>query len=117
MSIINLIQKIQEQPRGVRVWILWSLVFVCMSVVGGGWIFSLKYSIGGEQTANISDEISGPLDEIRKIRDEIPSLKKTFKDSLGVFFEEEIGDEGTSSEDVFLEKKSKPLTPARLPLK
>jgi len=87
MSFFNLLEKIRKQPRFIRVQVLWVCVLVCMVVIFSLWAFSLKRSFSSlDQKASISEELSKPLSGIK---DELPSLRKAFKDSLGAFFEQD----------------------------
>ena len=124
VSLIDFIQKIQRKPRYIRLQILWLAVFICMFFIVSFWFVSFKHSL--PVTTKRTEESSQPLTEIRK---QIPSLKETFKASIGVFFEKDLAEEleeleevenqaelDSQREEVGQFEKESEIKPAKLPL-
>ena len=115
MSLIEFIQKLQNNPRRVRVQILYLSVFVFMIVIISFWIFSLKYSM-----SNVTDKIDEKKsDELaqsfNKAKEQLPSLIDIFKDGIGSFFEEDL--DITDDIDIEIEQELEiNISPAKLPL-
>ena len=105
MAFIDFIQKLQNQPRYLRVQILWISVVLIMIIIISFWVGSLRNSF-----PNTAEET-----KFKEITQELPSLKDAFKASIGVFFENDpdLKDVGKESINSFQLEKIKP---AKLPL-
>jgi len=112
---LRLIEKIQNKPRSVRVQILWLSVYFCMFLIVSLWITSFKKSSNFSQNKEESDQASQILDQVKK---GVPSLKETFKASIGAFFEEDLEQIEQELENIDPVKEEKEVSqPAKLPLK
>lgn len=117
MSLSNLLEKIQNKPRYIRIQILCLAVFVSMIFVFSLWVVSLKYSMpsSAEKTAEENSQSSGEAEE------ENLSLKEAFQASIGAFFgddlEEALEELNNQEEQVeVIEKDSDKIKPVKLPL-
>ncbi len=116
MSLSNLLEKIQNKPRYIRIQILCLAVFVSMIFVFSLWVVSLKYSMpsSAEETVEESSQSLGEAEENL-------SLKEAFQASIGAFFGddleealEEINNQEKEVEEI--EKDSDKIKPVKLPL-
>lgn len=80
MSLIDLIEKVRQKPQYVRTRILWMCVAVCMVVITGVWIATLKYS-----WLNKIDDITGNDESIKKAGGQFRSVKDSFMANVGSF--------------------------------
>lgn len=116
MSLSNLLEKIQNKPRYIRIQILCLAVFVSMIFVFSLWVVSLKYSMpsSAEKTAEENSQSLGEAEESL-------SLKEAFQASIGAFFgddlEEALEELNNQEEELKeIEKDSDKIKPVKLPL-
>jgi len=115
---LKVVEKIQNQSRRFRIQVLWLSVFVCMFLIISLWIASFKKSSNFSQSKEESDQASQILDQVKK---GVPSLKETFKASIGAFFEEDLEQIEQELENIEnidqIDLKEEINQPAKLPLK
>lgn len=102
MSFIDFIQKLQKQPRYLRIQILWVSVVLIMAIIISLWVVSLKYSFP-------------KITPSQEIKQKPPSLKEVFKASVGVFFEDDSDSKDVKQESLNTFQLKK-IQPAELPL-
>jgi hypothetical protein len=110
MSFINFLEKIQTKPRYIRMQILCAAVFIIMFCLVSWWVISLKSSF-----SSISE--SGDQ-QIEQIKEEMPSIRESFKASIGSFFEKTNEIFKEAEEEIIEEEttKTEELKPLKLPL-
>ncbi len=134
MSFINFIEKIQNKPRYVRIWILGLFVSVFTVVTVSLWIASLRHSSFRSDLAETKEEIYQGKDKIIDgafSKADIPaygkekalSLKDALKASISAFFKDDIEKEiDKQTEEEKTEKPSvqkggsEAIKPMKLPL-
>ncbi len=122
MSFINLIEKIQNKPRHIRIQVLWLSVFICMLIVVSLWVFSLKYSLLNVANTNEeTDTIKEFSKSVKEVKKEIPSLKESLKASISSLFErsKDVDNEALPEElerNNQLEREQNKIKPVELPL-
>lgn len=129
MSFIDFIEKIQNKPRYIRVWILGLFVFVFMIITVSFWIISLKQSSlkfdlsnakeNVEQEKNkIIDGASSKTNISTDNKEKSLSFKEAFKASISSFFKDGTEEEPEKQIEEQAENKSGSgaINPAKLPL-
>ncbi|OGZ32052.1 MAG: hypothetical protein A3I88_00080 [Candidatus Portnoybacteria bacterium RIFCSPLOWO2_12_FULL_39_9] len=118
---MDFLEKLQNQPKHIRVQILWVSVAVCMFVIISLWVVSLKYSLSvNVEKSQTAENVSLPAQEIKK---EIPSLMENLKASLGTFFEEKVEESTEETEQNVGQKQEntkdneQKIKPAKLPVR
>ena len=79
---MSFIEKIQNQPKGKRLLILWISVAVVMAVILLIWFFSFSRSLEKESTANGNLKESGLSSLLKNIKKDMSSLKGAFNASV-----------------------------------
>lgn len=134
MSFVDFIEKIQNKPRYVRVWILGLFVSVFMVATVSLWLASLKHSPSRFDLTETKEEIEQGKDKIidkalskanisARDKEKALSLKDALKASVSAFFEKDIEkeiDKQAEKENInkpsAQEGGSAAVKPARLPL-
>lgn len=111
---INILDKIQNQPRYIRVQIMWLSVLICTAIAGAAWLtlsWHVSWFDGGEQE-DVNSKLAST--EIKESLAETVSVWSSLKSSVSALFEGDISLE-EFEEDVnsFDEDRRKPL---KLPL-
>ncbi|MEA2113148.1 MAG: hypothetical protein U9P63_00610 [Patescibacteria group bacterium] len=134
MSFIDFVEKIQNKPRYVRIWVLTLFVFVFMFITVSLWVTSLKHSSFKTDLAETKEDIKQGKDKIiggalsktnASIagKEKAPSLIGALKASVSAFFENSAEEVINKQED--REKIEEPnikkedlnvIKPARLPM-
>lgn len=105
MSLINFIEKLQKKPKHIRTQIMWLCVSVCMIVVVGIWLITLKHSFSN---------VAGDDGTIEEVSGQFRSIKDSLKANVGSFFEEEDVVEEIKEEIV---EELKTIQPRMLPIR
>ena len=79
---MSFIEKIQNQPKGKRLLILWISVAVVMAVILLIWFFSFSRSLEKESTARGNLKESGLPSFLENIKKDMSSLKGVFNASV-----------------------------------
>ena len=79
---MSFIEKIQNQPKGKRLLILWISVAVVMAVILLIWFFSFSRSLEKESTARGNLKESGLPSLLENIKKDMSSLKGVFNASV-----------------------------------
>ena len=81
MNLSDYLEKLQNKPRHVRVFILWVSVAISMTIVLALWIWSLEglSESGPEKISQSENQKTESLTELKK---EIPSLWQSLKASV-----------------------------------
>lgn len=129
MSFINFIEKIQNKPRYVRVWILGLFVSVFTVAIISLWITSLKHSSLRVDLAKTKENVYQEKDKIIDKalskanisvddKEKALSLKDALKASISAFFEDDVEKETDKQiEELSVQKGgSAPVKPAKLPI-
>jgi len=120
MSLSDFLEKLQNKPRPVRVFILWTSVAVCMTVLLVFWVGSLEPNQGQTQ---INDQAkSREFESLTSIKKEIPTLWQGLKAGIGNLFKSEpdYSQDRQTQPDIKIESDNQPdqqnqVPPAELP--
>ena len=106
----DLLERIQNKPRHVRVKILWVSVCIAILAVGFIWVLDMKSSFKNKgETLEISDTYKKLKDELPSIKDDLSSIGDNLKADLGEVISSEEQEE-------FNEVNQKNESVPRLPL-
>jgi hypothetical protein len=84
VSLSDFIENLQNKPRPVRIFILWSSVTVCAAIIFIFWITSF----GGVGEKKPTSGLVGQSQEsVADINKEIPTLWQSLKASIGELFQ------------------------------
>lgn len=115
MSLSDFVNKLQNQPRHIRVMILWLSVGACMLALFIFWVNTLD--LGLSTPAGQPEQALGGEGSLSDIKEEIPSLWQSLKAGVGSLLET-INKETKKEESVQVEQGSQQqeeVLPAQLP--
>ena len=130
MNIVDFIEKIQNKPRYVRVWILGLFVSIFTIAIVSLWLTSLRHSSLRFDLAKTKENVEQEKDKIidkalskanvsTQDKEKALSLKDALKASVSAFFEDdaEEGPKGQIQSEPDIKKGgSEAVNPAKLPL-
>ena len=80
MSLISFIEKLRQKPRYVRVQILWVSVIICMTLIFGLWLWTLKNEMNSvAQSSAAQNSLQG----FTQLKQDLPTLWQSLGSGVG----------------------------------
>lgn len=107
MGLIEVIEKIQKQPYHRRVQILWLLVFIFGFLIIFLEIIFFKRTLNSPELGkNNLSESKETVQQLKNLKEEVPSLWANLKEGLGTLFEENKNSDGNIPIEEKIEEKT-----------